>query len=308
MNKLKHIFFILLLLLYGITTYAQKVSNITFRQEQSTIIVTYDLETKTTCKVSLYVSTNGGTTWQGPLTKVTGDIGDKIISGNHNITWNVLEEFEELRGEKIMFQVSAIENDIEIDENYFDTTFIGNKEYYGAEWSIKNLNVSKYRNGDKIPHVSDPKEWTNLTTGAWCYYNNDPENGKIYGKLYNWYAVHDPRGLAPEGFHIPSVYDIRNLQYSLKYDKVGCKLKEKGTTYWLSPNSGANNSSGFTALPGGDRDGNGNFINISKIGFWWTSTIFGNFPSTLLIRYDSCDGSENTNDKNAGLSVRCIKD
>jgi tetratricopeptide (TPR) repeat protein len=95
--------------LLGITTHAQKVSNITFRQEQSTIIVSYDLETKTPCKISLFVSTNDGTTWQGPLKKVTGDAGAKIASGNHSITWNVLEEFEELRGDKIKFQVRADE-------------------------------------------------------------------------------------------------------------------------------------------------------------------------------------------------------
>jgi hypothetical protein len=125
----------------GITAYAQKVSNITFRQEQSTIIVSYDLETKTPCKVSLYVSTNGGTKWQGPLIKVTGDVGNKIVSGINNITWNVLEEFKELKGDNIKFQVKAIISDI-------DTIKIGTQE-----WTTKNLNVSTYRNGDIIPEV-----------------------------------------------------------------------------------------------------------------------------------------------------------
>ena len=95
--------------LLGITTHAQKVSNITFRQEQSNIIVSYDLETKTPCKISLFVSTDDGKTCQGPLKKVTGDAGAKIVAGNHSITWNVLEEFEELRGDKIKFQVRADE-------------------------------------------------------------------------------------------------------------------------------------------------------------------------------------------------------
>jgi tetratricopeptide (TPR) repeat protein len=104
MNKL-----VLILFFIGFYSTAQKVSNITTRQEQSTIIVSYDLETKLPCKVSLYVSTNGGTTWQGPLKKVVGDVGDKIISGKHSINWNVLEEFEELTGKNVKFQVKAEE-------------------------------------------------------------------------------------------------------------------------------------------------------------------------------------------------------
>jgi uncharacterized protein (TIGR02145 family) len=71
-------------------------------------------------------------------------------------------------------------------------------------WMTKNLDVDRYRNGDIIPEVKDSIAWANLKTGAWCYYNNDPELGKIYGKLYNWYAVNDPRGLAPAGYHIPT--------------------------------------------------------------------------------------------------------
>ena len=103
-------FYLIFICLSGLTTYAQKVSNITFKQEQSKIIVSYDLETKTPCKVSLYVSTNGGIKWQGPLKKVTGIVGDKVISGKHIIVWNVLEEFEELSGNEIKFQVRAEES------------------------------------------------------------------------------------------------------------------------------------------------------------------------------------------------------
>ena len=180
MKIVKHILLILLFF-QAITTHAQKVSNVTFRQEQSSIIISYDLETKKPCKISLFVSTDDGKTWQGPLKKVTGDVGAKIASGNHSITWNVLEEFEELRGDKIKFQIRA-------DVGNIETVVIGTQE-----WTVKNLDVSRYRNGDIIPEVKDHKKWVELKTGAWCYYNNDPENGKIYGKLYNWYAVNDPR-------------------------------------------------------------------------------------------------------------------
>src|SRR5580765_7574137 len=72
------------------------------------------------------------------------------------------------------------------------------------KWMSRNLDVTYYRNGDVIPHVTDPTKWQALTTGAWCWYNNDSANGAVYGKLYNWYAVNDPRGLVPAGWHIPS--------------------------------------------------------------------------------------------------------
>jgi tetratricopeptide (TPR) repeat protein len=111
MVKNKLLFFIILV--FGITTNAQKVSNITFKQEQSNIIVSYDLETKTTCKIDLFVSTNGGTTWQGPLKKVLGDVGAKVITGKRSIVWNVLEEFNELSGSNIKFQVRAEEPKIQ---------------------------------------------------------------------------------------------------------------------------------------------------------------------------------------------------
>jgi tetratricopeptide (TPR) repeat protein len=103
-------FYLIFICLIGLTTYSQKVSKITFKQEQSNILVSYDLETKTPCKVSLYVSTIGGTSWQGPLKKVTGNVGDKVISGKNSILWNVLEEFQELSGNEIKFQVRAEES------------------------------------------------------------------------------------------------------------------------------------------------------------------------------------------------------
>jgi hypothetical protein len=265
-SLLKILFF--MFFLFELTTYAQKVSNITYRQEQSNIIVSYDLETKTPSKVSLFVSTNGGATWQGPLTKVTGDVGSKIVSGSHNITWNVLEEFEELRGDKIMFQVRAIGNIIE-------TVKIGTQE-----WAVKNLDVSTYRNGDIIPEVKDPYKWEKLTTGAWCYYNNDPKNGAIYGKLYNWYAVNDPRGLVPEGFRVPTIIELKKVNFAT-----------------------------FSSIPGGYRSTNGTFIDIGNYCFWWSLSKNDNYSawSSFLNSSTGLAYRDYYNKKN-GLSVRCLKD
>jgi uncharacterized protein (TIGR02145 family) len=293
----------LLLVLYitifqiGITAYSQKVSNITFRQEQSTIIVSYDLETKTPCKVSLYVSTNGGVKWQGPLTKVTGDFGSKVVSGSHNITWNVLDEFEELKGDNIKFQVKAIGSDIE-------TIKIGTQE-----WMAKNLDVSKYRNGDIIPEVKDADEWANLTTGAWCYYNNNLA-GAVYGKLYNWYAVNDPRGLAPDNFHIPTDSELKILITSLGGESLaGGKMKTPEIGMWWPINTGATNESYFAGLPGGSRYESGIFDLLGSNGNWWSSSEFSIGHAWFLVLYNSSSiASRFYYYKTAGFSVRCIKD
>ena len=120
----------------------------------------------------------------------------------------------------------------------------------------KNLDVDRYRNGDPIPKVTDPTAWVALTTGAYCYYNNDSATyAATYGKLYNWYAVNDPRGLAPAGWHIPSDAEWATIETCLGGASVaGGEMKETGTIHWQSPNTGATNSSGFTGLPGGYRN------------------------------------------------------
>src|SRR5450759_3473794 len=124
-------------------------------------------------------------------------------------------------------------------------------------WMLKNLDVSTYRNGDLIPKVTDPTAWSALTTGAWCWCSNDSAtNASTYGKLYNRYAVNDPRGLPPTGWHVPSDAEWNTLITCLGGDPfvAGGAMKETGTTHWQSPNTDATNSSGFTGLPGGLRD------------------------------------------------------
>jgi uncharacterized protein (TIGR02145 family) len=297
LKKIKLLILLLVVLQTNFIT-AQKVSNINYRQEQSNIIVSYNLETKTPCKVNLFVSTNGGSTWQGPLTKVSGDVGVKIASGSHSINWNVIEEFEELRGDKIQFQVRA-------DGENIETVVIGTQE-----WTTKNLDVSTYRNGDIIPEVKDPREWAALTTGAWCYYNNDSTNGTIYGKLYNWYAVSDPRGLAPAGFHVPTDSEWTTLTTYLGGETVaGCKMKATGTALWESPNTAAINSSGFTGLPGGSLDYYGAFNDIGNSGSWWSSSEYNtSHVWSHLLNYNYGTAFIHYSTKTYGFSVRCLRD
>jgi uncharacterized protein (TIGR02145 family) len=177
-------------------------------------------------------------------------------------------------------------------------------------WTGCNLDVTTYRNGDIIPQVEDPTEWANLTTGAWCYYDNSAVTGETYGKLYNWYALNDPRGIAPTGYHVPTEAEWTILTDYLGGGNVaGGKLKEVGLSHWNNPNEGATNSSGFTALPGGQRSNFGNYEEVGNFGAWWSSTEYG--PDDAFIR-DISSGSgsiavNSANSKHFGLSVRLVK-
>ena len=181
-------------------------------------------------------------------------------------------------------------------------------------WMAKNLDVSTYRNGDPIPKVTDIQEWSTLTTGAYCYYDNDSATyAAIYGKLYNWYAVNDSRGLAPEGWHIPSDFEWTTLVNCLGGEvQAGGPLKEIGTVHWSSPNTGATNITGFNGLPGSYRDHNGNFGTMGNLGYFWSATE-QHTNSVLaawfraLLNYDDDIGRDGLH-KRHGCSVRCVKD
>jgi uncharacterized protein (TIGR02145 family) len=179
------------------------------------------------------------------------------------------------------------------------------------KWMSKNLDVAFYRNGDSIPQVTDPTVWAGLTTGAWCYYNNDPIQGNKYGKLYNWYAVNDPRKLAPQGWHIPSEPEWTALETALGgANGAGGKMKEPGTLNWTTPNTEADNTSGWAGLPGGFRNNfNGTSFNVGTTGYWWSSTASN--TTFALSRYLSSNvGSliSNGGNKASGYSVRCLRD
>ncbi len=188
-------------------------------------------------------------------------------------------------------------------------------------WMLKNLNVTSYRNGDPIQQVTDPAQWSQLTTGAWCYYNNDPATGVLYGKLYNWYAVNDPRGLAPTGWHVPTDNEWKTLEMNLGMSQTdadaiglrgsdeGGKIKEVGTTHWLSPNTGATNSTGFTALPGGYRSSSGLFYHVGTNGYWWSTTEYTATSTwSRYLYYTSAHAYRYSDDNKTGFSVRCVMD
>jgi uncharacterized protein (TIGR02145 family) len=192
----------------------------------------------------------------------------------------------------------------DVEGNVYSTVTIGTQV-----WMAENLKTTKYRNGDVIANVTVDASWKTLTTGAYCNYNNDSSNATTYGRLYNWYAVEDNRDIAPIGWHIPTNAEWTILTDFLGgEDFAGGKLKEAGTLHWITPNTGADNSSGFTAISGGCRE-NGAFIGIGSTNYFWTSTGYNTSSAWFRglynhLRVVSC-GIYN---KSNGFSVRCIKD
>jgi uncharacterized protein (TIGR02145 family) len=184
-------------------------------------------------------------------------------------------------------------------------------------WAVHNLDVTTYRDGTPIPEVTDPAAWTALTTGAWCYYNNNSSLGTTYGKLYNWYAVagiHDAdpntpnKVLAPTGWHVPTDSEWTTLTTTLGGTSVaGGKMKV--TTLWNSPNTNASNISGFSGVPGGYRSNNGTFSGIGTNGSWWSSSDFSTtYAWARGLSYNSYIASRFDGHKISGLSVRCLRD
>jgi uncharacterized protein (TIGR02145 family) len=181
-------------------------------------------------------------------------------------------------------------------------------------WSSKNLNVDRYRNGDVIPQVTDPLQWENLNSGAWCWYNNDSDRyGSFYGRLYNWYAVSDARGLAPQGWHIPS-----DFEWSMLETYLGGSFLAGGAMKcafcWYTPNTDATNYSGFSAMPGSYRSYWGVFdvnneYKIGTSGFWWSSTNNASVEAYNRALFNNSNSiKRNSENKSNGFSVRCIKD
>ncbi len=206
----------------------------------------------------------------------------------------------------------------DINGNVYMTVKIGTQW-----WMAENLKVTRYRNGDPIPNITDTTNWMKLTTGSYWWYNNDTVFKKKYGALYNWYAVIDSRNIAPIGWHVPT--DAEWCQMMIYLDAtvyceqegvvgtdVGSKLKASEEN-WCSSKGGETNETGFSAVPGGYRSGMGYFLEYCCLGLWWTSTELDSviFPPGAWYRdmshyYPGVWRS--VEPKWSGLSVRCVKD
>ena len=200
----------------------------------------------------------------------------------------------------------------DIDGNNYNTIQIGQQC-----WTQSNLRVGKYRNGNTITNITNSTTWSQANSsniGAWCNYNNSITNGNIFGRLYNWYAVNDTRGLCPSGWHVPNDGEWTVLVNYLGGDSwAGGALKS--TTIlptvggWTSPNTSASNASGFTALPGGYRVTNGTFFEVGSYGGWWSTSSTGtNLAWVRLLWYGVANVDRVSYDQRFGFSVRCIRD
>jgi uncharacterized protein (TIGR02145 family) len=210
----------------------------------------------------------------------------------------------------------------DIDGNIYEIVKIGHQV-----WMAENLKVTHYRNGDSLPNITSNSEWTHLKTGAYCDYANDADNVPRYGRLYNWYAVNDSRGLAPEGWHVPTDEEWKQLEMYLgmsqseadgKYLRgtdEGGTLKATGTIeggdgLWFSPNTGATNDSGFSALPGGDRYGDyGPFYSLGSLARYWSATELNSYHAWYRrLAYNNSQVYRGNYYKQDGFSVRCVRD
>jgi uncharacterized protein (TIGR02145 family) len=208
----------------------------------------------------------------------------------------------------------------DVDGNVYKTAKIGNQW-----WMLENLRVTHYRNGEPVPAVSDRVTWANLTTGACCCYENLDGDVATYGRLYNWFAVSDPRGLAPQGWHVPTDAEWQTLERFLGMDQTearkeefrgtneGGKLKVAGTAHWNSPNTGATNEVGFSALPNGGRSVapgyGGNYYYRRERGTFWTATAYSDLLAWYRhLYYDHAEIYRYYNQKGTGFSVRCVRD
>jgi uncharacterized protein (TIGR02145 family) len=202
----------------------------------------------------------------------------------------------------------------DVDGNTYTTIIIN-----GMEWMAENLRTSTYANGESIPNVTDGWAWSDLTTGAWAHFRNDSQYEHPYGKLYNWYAVSDPRKLCPSGWHVPTDREWSYLESALgmpdselwqegyrgSRQNVGGKMKAKNL--WKAPNEGATNESGFSGLPGGYRV-LGDFHNFGNRGCWWSARQTNAWHAWYWnLSYDLTGSSRQHEYKTNGHSVRCVK-
>jgi uncharacterized protein (TIGR02145 family) len=207
--------------------------------------------------------------------------------------------------EEISFTTNTVPANqlVDCDNNLYNTVVIGTQT-----WMKSNLKVTRFNDGLDIPFVNSAAEWAALSSPAYSWYDNNVNNKNTYGALYNWYTAKSAK-LCPVGWHVPSNAEWTELSTYLGGEGVaGGKLKEVGTTHWLSPNTGATNESDFTALPGGKRNPDGSYWGMGIVGFWFSSTEYDSgFSWARDVANDKANMSSYYSEKQLGFSIRCVK-
>jgi uncharacterized protein (TIGR02145 family) len=262
-----------------------------------------------------------GTNWDSLIKKATEKDSQYRYAdiSAFQLAWKkVQNDFNERRnsGDKTVIEQQSRQAYAKIPQGFSEISgehsLIGSVRIGNQEWQTKNLDVDRFRNGDLIQEARTKEEWVAAGENeepVWSYFDNNAENGKIYGKLYNWYAINDARRLAPEGWQVPTDEAWLILtDYLGGKNEAGSKMKSTGTIYWQAPNKGATNESGFSALPGGYRISDGSFINFRFNVFFWSTTendkffawirYLNNFNNNVF-RYNLI--------KAVGASVRCLR-
>ena len=292
---MRNCIFIFLFILFALAVDAQTVRNVKATQEGQQIAIAYELECTQPAEINLFLSEDNGQTWNALKTGVSGDVGARITQGNKVIYWDVLQSKEKLVGNAFAFKVKVGEE--------FKTVKIGNQV-----WMAENLNVDHYANGELIYEVRRSSEWSSMEFGAWCNFENDVLNDALFGKLYNWWAVSDSRGLCPSGWHIPSSDEWSTLEENLG-GRVNAGKFMKSVIFTSGRKIVSSDTQGFNAVAGGYRGNAGSFEDKGEYALWWTSSeINRNQAVSKGIYSEETELNTGEYDKKGGFSVRCIKD
>jgi len=324
--KIQIIALILLLKISFLFAEAPVVENVRFEQRTDGSLVVdiyYDATDAEgdLLEISIEASNDKGVTWTLPCTSLTGDIGEGVVPGpDKQVVWDFHADNPGVSGDGYRVRVRARDIVIDIDGNVYDIVSIGEQD-----WIVQNLKVTHYRNGDPIEHVTDNSTWADLSTGAYCAYNNEESNADTYGYLYNWYAVNDSRNIAPEGWHVPTDEEWKTLEQALgmsqsEADDTGYRGTDEGSKLadradlWTDGNLENNTAfgeSGFSALPAGYRDYYGLFDGLGSYALFWSSTEYSSGSDDAWGRHlysDNSAVSRNSYDKQYGFSIRLVRD
>ena len=295
---------------------AQSIENIRIESDYRKVRLTYDLlqgnGNGSPLDVSVVFRTASGRSIVP--SKMLGDYLQVFPGREKVLEWDAYGELGDFSGElyaefSLITKKFKCGQDVveDVNGNSYNTVQIGTQC-----WTQSNLKVSKFRNGDNIPTRLSNSAWENTTSGAYAIYNNDPVNDGLYGKLYNHYAVTDSRGLCPTGWHVPTDGEWTTLETNLGGSGVaGGALKstaaQPASGAWGPPNTGATNSTGFTALPGGLRSSNGAFGLITNHAYWWSSSVSLGSPWNRNLGSSNRTISRGNSLRSTGFAVRCLK-